>query len=100
MLVNQPLTFWTTASEVIGESHVPYGAAFGLITDKIRVESRKLRKERAVLSLESLAAPVTSSSWIDLSPHNATESQIEEWRESVQYKAGIHNLLSPSETPH
>ena len=40
MVINSSLTFWTMASEVIGECHVPYGAAFGLIIDKVK-EPRK-----------------------------------------------------------
>lgn len=35
MLVDSLLTFWTMASDVIGECHVPYGAAFGHIVDGV-----------------------------------------------------------------
>ena len=33
--IEHSLTFSTIASEVIGECHVPYGAALGLIVDKV-----------------------------------------------------------------
>jgi hypothetical protein len=45
------LTFSTIASDVIGECHVPYGAAFGLIVDKVK-ERRMLRRENTYPILE------------------------------------------------
>jgi len=46
------LTFWTIASEVTGECHVPYGAAFGPIVDKVRERRATAQPRNDVIQLD------------------------------------------------